>query len=249
MRPSSDEVPTEQRFVSPPFFLAVPQDAIVRIVGPNVNCTGTLVGEDLVLTAHHCLVRRGEHGEFTTTLLEPSQITIELGGDDFAWGEVNARALVAPPCGSGGGAGDVAVIVLTRKLVGVPVMSVRLDTPPKVGEAVTPVGFGRCALSTDTIHRRLRAAGPIRNVAAETVDVDASICPGDSGGPVLLRGTHTILGVISLSAMDYDETTSAPSVMARVDAYRSVLQYASLVADGSEPNELPPLECPSHKKK
>ncbi|AKU97606.1 hypothetical protein AKJ09_04270 [Labilithrix luteola] len=245
MRPSADEIAADQRLLDQPFALAVPDDAIVRLVGPSMTCTGTLISSDLVLTAHHCVVERGARGEFLTKLVEASQVKVELGGDDFAWGEVNARAIVAPPCGERGGAGDVAVIVLKRKLVGVPTKTVRLDGPPKIGEEVKPVGFGRCALSTDAIHRRERTGGTIRALTSETIHLDASVCPGDSGGPVFLKDTQEILGVVSLSAMDHDERTTGASVMARIDAYRSVFQHASLIADGVEPNELPPLECPT----
>jgi hypothetical protein len=73
--------------------------------------------------------------------------------------------------------------------------------------------------------------------------MDAAICPGDSGGPVFARGTREIIGVVSLSAMDHDEVTRGPSIMARIDAYRLVFTHARFIADGTSPNELPPLEC------
>jgi hypothetical protein len=60
---------------------------------------------------------------------------------------------------------------------------------------------------------------------------------------VFAKGSHEIVGIVSLSAMDHDEKTRGPSVMARVDAYRRVFEHASLIADGMAPNELPPLEC------
>ena len=244
VRPSSDkEQVAEQRLLTQPFALAVPEDAIVRVVGPNVTCTGTVIEDDLVLTAHHCLVERGPKGEFTKRVLDPSQIKIELGGDYFAWGEVPVRAIVTPPCGEGGGAGDLAVIVLSRKLVGLSTMTPRLDSPPKVGEEVTPVGFGRCALSPDGIRRKERSGGSIRALTSETMHLDASICPGDSGGPVFLKGSREIVGVVSQSAMDHDEHTRGASVMARLDAYRLVFAHARLISDGLAPNELPPLEC------
>lgn len=242
-KPSADELAAEERLLQQPFALAVPEDAIVRIVGPIMTCTGTVIQDDLILTAHHCLVERGPKGEFTKQNLDPSQIKVELGGDYFAWGEVNVRHIVAPPCGEAGGAGDVAVLVLTRKLVGLSTMQPRLDQPPKVGEEVSPVGFGRCALSADAIRRKDREGGPIRALTGETMHLDASICPGDSGGPVFAKGTREIVGIVSLSAMDHDERTRGPSVMARVDAYRRVFEHASLIADGMAPNELPPLEC------
>jgi V8-like Glu-specific endopeptidase len=223
--------------------LAKPQDAIVRVVGPTMTCTGTVIDDDLVLTAHHCLVQRGSKGEFSKKLLEARTVKVELGGDYFAWGEVHARHIVAPPCGEGGGAGDIAVIVLTRKIVGLSTMTPRLDGPPKVGELATASGFGRCALNGDAIKRKDREGGPVRALTAETLHMDASICPGDSGGPVFAKGSREIIGVVSLAAMDHDERTSGPSVMARLDAYRSVFAHARLIADGTSPNELPPLEC------
>lgn len=241
--PSADELAAEQRLLTQPFALAMPEDAIVRVVGPSMTCTGTVIEDDLILTAHHCLVERGPRGEYSKRLLEPSQIKIELGGDYFAWGEVSTRAIVAPPCGEAGGAGDLAVIVLSRKLVGLSTMTPRLDTPPKIGEDVNPVGFGRCALSPDGIRRKERKGGTIRALTSETMHLDASVCPGDSGGPVFVKGTREIVGVVSLSAMDHDETTRGPSVMARIDSYRLVFAHARLISDGLAPNELPPLEC------
>ena len=248
-KPSADELEAEKRLLTQPFALAVPEDAIVRVVGPSMTCTGTVIEDDLILTAHHCLVDRGAKGEYSKRLLEPSQVKIELGGDYFAWGEVSTRAIVAPPCGEAGGAGDIAVIVLSRKLVGLSTMTARLDAPPRLGEEVYPVGFGRCALSPDGIRRKERPGGNIRSMTSETMFLDASVCPGDSGGPVFVKGTREIVGVVSLSAMDHDERTRGPSVMARIDAYRLVFAHARLISDGLAQNELPPLECTADVEK
>lgn len=243
IRPAGTEAEMDLRVLEKPFALAVPEDAVVRVVGANMTCTGTVIDDDLILTAHHCLVERGPHGEFSKQLIDPTTLRIELGGDFFAWGEVGVRHIVAPPCGEGGGAGDIAVLVLKRKLIGLSTMTPRLEAPPRVGEEAFAYGFGRCALSSEAIHRKERSGGAIRALSAETLHMEAAVCPGDSGGPVFAKGTHEIIGVISLSAMDHDEKTSGPSVMARLDAYRLVFGHARMVADGTAPNELPPLEC------
>jgi hypothetical protein len=243
VRPSAQEDSADVRVLEKPFALATPEDAIVRVVGPTMTCTGTVIDDDLILTAHHCLVERGAHGEFTKRLIDANGLRIELGGDYFAWGEVGVRHIVAPPCGEGGGGGDVAVLVLKRKLIGLSTMAPRLEGPPKVGEEAYPVGFGRCALSSDAIKRKDREGGPIRALSGETLHMDAAVCPGDSGGPVFAKGTREIIGVVSLSAMDHDETTRGASVMARIDSYRLVFAHARLLADGLSPQELPPLEC------
>ena len=71
----------------------------------------------------------------------------------------------------------------------------------------------------------------------------ASVCPGDSGGPVLSRGGHEIVGVVSLSAMDGDEHTRNASIMARIDSFRPMFNLARQLADGIDRSELPPLSC------
>jgi hypothetical protein len=228
---------------SPPLALASPEDAVVRVVGPEVSCSGTLVDDDLVLTAHHCVVKRGAHGEFTRQVLEPRALQIELGGDYLAWGTVRARAILTPPCGSAGGGGDLAILVLERKLVGMSTMTPRLDAPPRIGETVDPVGFGRCALSPNGIHRADRLGGAVIGTTLETFVLQASICPGDSGGPVIERGTRNVVGVVSESAMDGDERTRSATILARIDVYRSLFATAHLVADGADPSELPPIGC------
>ena len=156
---------------------------------------------------------------------------------------VNVKSIVAPPCGERGGRGDLAVLVLSHRLIGITPYTARLDAPPRVGETLDPAGFGRCALSPDGIHRSVREGGDIAGIANGTIQMTASVCPGDSGGPVFARGSHEIVGVVSLSAMDGDEHTRSASVMARVDVFRRLFGHARQIADGAEGSELPPLSC------
>ena len=228
---------------APPLALATPEDAVVRVVGPELTCSGTLVEDDLVLTAHHCLVKRGPNGELTGETIRADEMQIELGGDYLAWGTVRVRAIVTPPCGATGGSGDLAILVLERKLVGMSTMTVRLDAPPRMGEPLDPIGFGRCALSDDGVHRHARPGGIIVGTSSETLVLRASICPGDSGGPIVARGTHEVVAVVSQSAMDGDPRTVGPTIGARLDAYRAVFATARQVADGAALSELPPLGC------
>jgi V8-like Glu-specific endopeptidase len=245
VRPAAklDEGVLNPRFFAPPIALAVAEDAIVRIVGPVTTCSGTLVDEDLVLTAHHCVVSLGKRGEFLSTTLQPADIHIELGGDYLPWGTVTVKDIVNPPCGEKGGRGDVAILVLSHKLIGITPYTARLDSGPRLGETLDPAGFGRCSLSPDGIHRTIRLGGDVSGVGNGTIMMTASICPGDSGGPVFARGSHEIVGVVSLSAMDGDEHTRNASIMARVDSFRPLFGLARQIADGADRSELPPLSC------
>lgn len=230
----------------PPGARATANDAVVRIVS-DVTCTGALVAEDLVLTAHHCVVARDAKGRPLHRNKPASELGVELGGDHLPWGEVKIRAVVAPECGWHSGDGDVAVLVLSRKLVGISPIPVR-EAPPTRGEPVFPVGFGRCAASHDLVHRVARAGGPVDVVRAGQFGAQASICPGDSGGPACVSPNGVcseIVGVVSAAVMDGDAETLGRTIYTRVDTWRTLLSAAREIADGASPSEVPPIgACP-----
>jgi hypothetical protein len=222
----------------PPFELATTDDAIVRITG-DVTCTGTLIADDRVLTAHHCISARDAAGRALDHDKEPDEITIELGGDYLPWGEVTVRAIVAPDCGYKSGDGDIAILVLSRHLIGIPTASVRLEAEPERKEELRVLGFGRCALSSDGIHRVARTSNPIQSVEAGHIVTTASICPGDSGGPVY-SNKGDIVGVVSASVMDGDAATEGLSIFTRVDIWPQLFSAAHEISNGASPSELPP---------
>lgn len=247
VRPAAQEGSSlEPRLVRPPIALEDVEDAVVRVVSSDSTCTGTLVADDVVLTAHHCVLSRADvpPGEPARRTLPPARLRVELGGDWLAAGTVGVVAVIVPPCGHDGGGGDVAALVLSRKLLGIRPIPPRLDAPPAVGEPLDPVGFGRCMLSRDAIHRVHRQGGGVEAVSPTTLTLTASVCPGDSGGPLLTPGPHPeLVGIVSLSAMDANDRTRAPTLAARIDPFRRVLAHAKLVSDGMAPAELPPLTC------
>jgi hypothetical protein len=226
-----------------PLGLASEGDYVVRVVAGQITCSGTLIDTDQVLTAHHCVSERNNSGDPVAREVPLARIRIELGGDYLPWGELGVRSIVAPSCGHRGGEGDLAILVLERKLVGVPTAKPRLDAPPALGEAVEPIGFGRCALTGDGIRRNSRSAGSVDRMGPDRFRLQAAICPGDSGGPGLSSKNGEIIGVISESVMDGSEQTRGLSEFTRLDRWRSLFSNAKLVAGGTNQAELPPVEC------
>jgi Trypsin len=224
-----------------PFELATPRDAVVRLVGANnVTCTGTLIADDRVLTAHHCVSARDANGRVQSRDMAPADLQVELGGDYLPWGEVKVRAIVAPQCGFTDGAGDIAILVLERHLIGMPTSAPRIESAPELKDQVYVLGFGRCALSPDGIHRVWRNAKEIDHIEPGQFGVSAAICPGDSGGPVY-SSKGDLIGVVSASAMDGDEHTEKPSIFTRIDAWRQLFAAAHEISLGASPSELPPF--------
>ncbi len=217
-----------------------PNNAVVRVVS-DVACTGTLIAEDLVLTAHHCVAERDADGQVLNRDKPAEKFMVELGGDDLPWGEVQVRAVVSPDCGYVSGEGDIAILVLSRKLVGVPTMVPRLEAPPIASEPIVPIGFGRCALTRNAIHRVERTGGRVARIEDGKFIAIASVCPGDSGGPVVSPGRSDVVGVVSASVMDGDDMTVSPSVFVRLDVWPELFSAAREIAEGASPNELPPF--------
>jgi V8-like Glu-specific endopeptidase len=226
----------------PPFELVTTQDAVVRIVS-DVTCTGTLIADDRVLTAHHCVSARDADGRVVDHDKAPSEIGIELGGDDLPWGEVTVRAIVAPKCGYASGDGDIAILVLSRHLIGIPTVNARIEAAPEKNDQLSLFGFGRCALTRGTIHRVARDASTVDAIAPGHFGALASICPGDSGGPVY-SSKGDLIGVISASVMDGDDHTLGQSIFTRVDVWPQLFSAAHEISNGASPSELPPYgEC------
>jgi V8-like Glu-specific endopeptidase len=226
-----------------PPIIASDDDYVVRIVVGSVSCSGALIQDDRVLTAHHCVAARDGQGNPLAHDVAPERVRVELGGDYLPWGELGVRALLAPACGYVSGDGDLAVLILERRLVGVATRPTRLDAPPNVHDQIEPIGFGRCALSGDGIRRKHRLGGPVELVSEGRFRLAAGICPGDSGGPAVSSASGEILGVISASAMDGDELTRDRSEFVRVDRWRGLFANADMVSKGASPAELPPIEC------
>lgn len=241
-QPASAKAPNLPPSLSLPFVLSSRDDYVVRLVIGSVTCSGALIENDRVLTAHHCVSARSQQNEMLARHVKPEDIRIELGGEALPWGEATVRAIVTPTCGHAAGDGDVAILVLDRPLIGMETREARIDRGPVLKETIEPIGFGRCALSTDALHRRKRPIASIDTISDARFRANASICPGDSGGPVM-SDQGEVLGVISAAVMDADEATLGRAEFTRLDRFRALFARADAVAQGVSLAELPPVDC------
>lgn len=240
-RPASAE---EVQRPEPVIQLVDDDDYVVRVIAGDTTCSGTLVAGDQVLTAHHCVSARAGDGTILARDVDPSTVRVELGSGYLPWGEVGVRGILAPPCGHGAGSGDIAMLILDRELVGVATLPPALDRAPTVGEFVEPAGFGVCPASEDGIRKHVRTGGPLDALRADRFRLDASICPGDSGGPALTRDGQ-LVGVISAAVMDGSASTVGRSEFTRLDHWRPLFANAKMVSEGASPAEVPPIAgCP-----
>ena len=62
--PEAASVPAAGREVpnEPPIEMLFPDEPVLRVVSGSVSCTGTLIYENQVLTAHHCVSKRDAAG-------------------------------------------------------------------------------------------------------------------------------------------------------------------------------------------
>lgn len=241
-RPASAATPELPPSLELPFLLTSRDDYVVRLVIGSVSCSGALIEDDRVLTAHHCVSARSPSNEMLPHHVKPEDVRVELGGDDLPWGEASVRAIITPTCGHAAGDGDIAILVLDRPLVGMETRAARIDSAPALKEKIQPIGFGRCALSSDALHRRKRPSAHVDTISDARFRATASICPGDSGGPVVSESGE-VVGVISAAVMDADEGTAGRAEFTRLDRFRALFARADAVAKGVSLAELPPVDC------
>ncbi|MGD0529963.1 MAG: trypsin-like serine protease, partial [Polyangiaceae bacterium] len=185
--------------------------AVVAIVGSSgtTECSGTLVGPYIVVTAGHCSVPEVVQGGHIAqgSSLADAGATIPI-----------ALAVAHPQFDLSTLTNDIAILVLASAA---PATPVPLGTsPPAVGATVDLVGWGLTAEDAGDSGQKRQGQSTVTSLASTTFDVasmPSQPCEGDSGGPALAtsNGVEAVVGITSHG----DSACVAGATYTRVDAY------------------------------
>jgi V8-like Glu-specific endopeptidase len=165
-------------------------------------CSGTLIDDDLVLTAGHCVTSASDcsNTRFVFNFFRPSATTLQpvTTADVFSCTNIVARTL-----GTVGGRNlDFAVLRIDRpatpRFVPAPVRPG--NTALSVGQNVAVIGSG------SGIPFKVDSGGSVRNARASTLDffvASTDTFGGNSGSGVYETTNHTVAGILVRGETDY----------------------------------------------
>lgn len=218
----------------PKFPIDDPLDAVVRVASVNGECSATVIGDRLLITARSCFERITSPKTFSR-----DRIRARIGGGTIAWQVVPVIAVLSAPCTG------ISAMVTDTPIPDATPLRMRLGAEVAVGEPVRVIGFGRCSAGSPGT-RSVGFTGHVRELDDFTFRADAPACSGDAGGPLISDWTGEVVGVLQGEPSTADDTQPAATgagFAARIDVARGLLAQAFMVAHGVGIERLAPISC------
>jgi len=198
----------------------------VRIHTGASRCTGSIIADDMVITAAHCLVHKPD----------PGKLRVGFGVRPGSGGSVGVLDYRLQPNhrirkgGYTGSAFDLAVIRIRGKIpkgFG-PAIILKDSAGLEENDVVVTAGYGRTIANDPESGGILRVTKLLvkRHQNAHEIVLDSAngtaTCTGDSGGPTFIEYSDTLFlfGVVSRG----DEDCSFEEVHSRIDASRKWIE-------------------------
>lgn len=170
-------------------------------------CTGFLVGEDLIMTAGHCLIdQECEDSQFVFgfAIAEAGgKAPTRIGRNDaYACKQIVSRFAGDEP------GLDYALIQLERKVVGRKPLALNRERSIEKGDKVLVIGHPL------GLPLKISKAS-VRDVSPEVYFItDLDTCSGNSGSPVINTATGLVEGILVRGDKDFKETPAGCKTMA-----------------------------------
>lgn len=181
-------------------------------------CSGTLVGEDLIMTAGHCITDQGKCSDarivfgYNVDVLNGAANTTVPAANVYSCKSIVSRALDTNPTpaslqANGGPGADYAIIKLDRKVTGrQPLPISRLSVPAK-GDKLFVIGH--------PVGLPLKVAGnaTVRDASPKYFfNTDLDTFGGNSGSAVFSARTNLIVGILVRGDVDFVDSPAGCKV-------------------------------------
>ncbi len=209
--------------------------AVVQIIDRRrgSTCTGTLIGQNVVLTAAHCAMISAQDTKIFFEVINGvpkyvRQVNAVIVNEKYNRAEADGNIQLSK---------ERADIALLRFDGDLPAGYLPVSLPQRTdqwvsGQDFLAMGFGRTGIKQSAPgqlrDKNLRARMILANQNEFMVDQRASggVCPGDSGGPAMVSRLGKLMVIGVASAITYPEGTNENDELCQFDAlYTNVAFY------------------------